>query len=128
MEQARGFMSNYKDYFKETQDWETLEYDWGFVTYEISNDCVFIHHAYVDKKNRDNGVGKKLMFEIAKVAKEFDKPMLRCAIDTRSKNHNHNLLRYLHNGAKVWSLDHPFIYIYLTLDDVYKNSKYRDLK
>ena len=121
-------MSNYASYFKEVRDWETLEYDWGFAIYEVCEDCVFIHHSFVDLKNRDKGTGKQLMFEVSKIAKEYNKSMLKCVVDLNAKNHNQNLLRYLHNGAKIWSVEHPFIYIYLTLEDIEKNYKYKELK
>jgi len=121
-------MSNYADYFEEILSWKTLEYDWGFVTYDIWEDCIFIQHSFVKPEMRDKGVGKKLIFEISKIAKEYNKPMIRCGVNLDAKNHNENLLKYLHNGAKIWSIEHPFIYLYLLLKDIEKNSKYKELK
>ena len=121
-------MSYWKHYFKETRGWETLETEYGFATYEIGEDCIFVHHSFVRPDVRDKGIGKKLMFEISKVAKEHGKDMLRCAINLNANDCDKNLLRYLHNGAKVWSIEHPFIYIYLLLEDIEKNSKYEELK
>jgi hypothetical protein len=68
------------------------------------------------------------MFEVSKVAKEHGKDMLRNAVNLNANDCDKNLLRYLHNGAKVWSVESPFIYLYLLVEDIEKNSKYEELK
>ena len=118
----------WSDYFYEVRGWETLETEYGFAIYEVQKDCVYIHHAYTRPDIRDKGIGKKLMFEVSKIAKKHDKNMLMCGVDLDTFTANKNLLRYLHNGAKVWSVEHPFIYLYLLLEDIEKNSKYEELK
>ena len=121
-------MSYWKQYFKETKGWETLEIEDGFATYEVFEDCIFIHHSFIRPDKRDKGVGKKLMFEVSKIAKRHKKDMIRCAIDLNTYTANKNLLRYLHNGAKIWSAETSFIYMYLLIEEIEKNSKYKDLK
>jgi GNAT superfamily N-acetyltransferase len=121
-------MSYWKQYWEETKGWETLEFEFGFATYEVQEDCIYIHHAYVRPDVRDKGVGKKLMFEVSKVAKKHGKLMLRNAVDLHTFTANKNLLRYLHNGCKVWGIEHPFITLYLSIEDMEKNSKYEELK
>ena len=121
-------MSMWSDYFYEVRGLETLETDYGLAVYEVYDDCIFVHHAFTKSKVRSTGFGKEIMFELGNVAKKHGKEMLRFAVDLDNHNAEKILSIYLHVGGKLWSVEHPRIYIYLLLEDIEKNSRNEDLK
>ncbi len=66
---SMGQPSLYAQFAKELHGLDTLEYDWGFATYELGPDYVYIVDIYVVPEERANKKGIQLMHQIESIAK-----------------------------------------------------------
>lgn len=62
--------SLYAQYVKERENAEVLEYDWGFATYKMAKDHVYLQELYVVPTERKNGHCKQMYEDVLKVAKD----------------------------------------------------------
>lgn len=64
-------MELYKDYVKEVMNGRDIVYnDKGFLTYNINKDNIYLADFYVKPEFRKSHVGKELLDQVEKIAKE----------------------------------------------------------
>lgn len=65
-------MEMYKKYIKERENSDLVEVAHGFATYRhIEADTVYLVDIFVEEEYRQDGIGKTLSHEVAKIAKEL---------------------------------------------------------
>ena len=111
-------MSHYADYLKENYNYRTIEDEYGFYVYEITEDSVHFHHVYFDPKYRKTEKAQERMKEFYNLAKEYNKKNLTMAVDLKATNSEENLLRYLKGGAVIYDSQSSFVSLLLRVEDV----------
>tara|TARA_R110002167_G_scaffold8208_3_gene38177 strand:+ start:168 stop:509 length:342 start_codon:yes stop_codon:yes gene_type:complete len=111
-------MSYYADYLKENYKYETIEDEYGFYVYELTEDSVHFHHVYLDPKYRKTEKAQKRMKDFYNLAKEYNKKNLTMAVDLKSTNSEENLLRYLKGGAVIYNSGPSFVSLLLRVEDI----------
>ena len=64
-------MELYRQYLQEKYDYQLMYDKDSFVTYEFTNDYVYIIDIFVTEDKRKNGLGRKLGEEVEQLAKEL---------------------------------------------------------
>ena len=111
-------MSYYADYLKENYNYRTIEDEYGFYVYEITEDSVHFHHVYLNPKYRKTEKAQKRMEEFYSLAKKYNKKNLTMAVDLKATNSEENLLRYLKGGAVIYDSGSSFVSLLLRVEDV----------
>lgn len=60
-------MSLWADYIKERLGHETIEYDWGFITFHVEQDKCFIEDYYVKPAERRSGRAWSLADKVSEI-------------------------------------------------------------
>jgi len=63
-------MNLYAEYIKERENKDLIEKDYGFCTYEILGQYVYLADVYVSKDERQKGLCKDLVEEVVRIGKE----------------------------------------------------------
>lgn len=89
--------SLYAQFCKEVHGLECLEHSWGFATYELGPDYVYIVDIFVEPELRSAQKGVQLMKEIEVLAKEKGAIKMYGSVSNRSPQalHNYEMLRHL---------------------------------
>lgn len=77
-------MSMYAQYIKERENVELIQRDWGFVTYKVEPEYIFIQDMFVVPEERQNGRGVQLEAEVITLAKKLDFKFIIASVDERA--------------------------------------------
>lgn len=62
--------SLYAAYYLEREGVHVVEHEWGFATYKLMPEHVYLQDIYVIPSRRKDGLGVQLMNEVAEIAKK----------------------------------------------------------
>jgi len=65
-------MELYAAYIKEREGMDLIEKDYGFCTYKIINDYIYLADMFITKENRKNDLTRVLLEEVTSVGKNND--------------------------------------------------------
>lgn len=89
--------SLYAQFLKEVHGLDCLEYEWGYATYELGPDYVYIIDIFVKPELRSAHKGVQLMHEIESIAKQKGaiKMYGSVAITSKEAMKNYKMLQHL---------------------------------
>lgn len=91
----------YKDYIKEREGKDTLETEYGFIIYELTENDLFIGDIYVKPEFRKQNIGKTLIDTVESYAKTLNVKIAYAMVDTRALNFNNSLSFALSIGYTI---------------------------
>lgn len=101
----------YAKYLKERESAELLEKDWGFATYKLGPDYVYLQDIYVDESERQSGKGVELMNEVAEIARAKGIKTLLGSVDTGAPFATTMMTIMIKQGFKLMSCSGNLIYL-----------------
>lgn len=104
-------MSLFAKYIKERENAELLQHDWGFATYKVGPDYIYVQDFFVDKEERKNGRAQQLMIELIAVATEAGKSSLIGSVDPKDPNSSTMTSIMFSRDFKLISCDGTLIYL-----------------
>ena len=93
--------SLYAQYIKEREDIETIEDEFGFITYKVVGEELLIKEIYVVPEHRMSFATVKLAREITDIAKIFNCKYLSCTVCPSALNATKSLKAILSYGFKL---------------------------
>ena len=107
-------MSLWAEYIKERENCETLENEFGFLTYSITPGAAcFIRDFFVLPECRSSGHGKSLWAELTMLAEKHGCTDFVAQVDARVANSTESLAIILSRGFKVVSAENNRIYLFM---------------
>ena len=79
-------VSNYGKYVKEREGKEIIEGDWGFATYLLEKDLLYVVDVYVVPEKRRKGLAKSIFNKLEIEAKNKNKSHIATSLDTTTNN------------------------------------------
>lgn len=103
-------MSLWADYIGELRDTKFIEYEWGFISYSILPDCIYLEDVYVVPKRRREGLALRLVEEAEAHGVEAGRKFSMAVIRLENKGHTESLkahlevgfVPYLTENGKIW--------------------------
>lgn len=77
--------SLYARFMAEREGAHTVEMPWGFATYKVGRDNIYLETVYVKPEERQNGRGVELMKIVEAKAKQKQLPLLYGSVDPRAE-------------------------------------------
>jgi len=104
-------MDLYRAYLKEREGAELIAYEWGWCSYRVEADHVYLIDIYVVPEERQAGRGVQLLSQVENVALEFGKPAVLGSIATNVQGADkmYKIMNGL--GFKIHSSDKDIIYM-----------------
>jgi ribosomal protein S18 acetylase RimI-like enzyme len=102
-------MSLYADYVSEIRDLQVIEKDYGYITYNVQQDSVYIEELFIAKSHRQSGLGQELGHMVESFARERGFKKLLCTVVPTNKGSTYALSCYLKYGFKLDSATNNFI-------------------
>lgn len=96
-------LTKYRNYIKEKANIELIEHDYGFVTFSLLSDHVYIHDMYIEKYHRGKGVGSNLLKEVEIVAWSAGRKYVLASVQINSNGMHEALLVQFAKGFKIIS-------------------------
>lgn len=103
-------MSLFADYKKEREGKEILENEYGFITYIINGDSVYIEDIYVVPEQRRLGVGGKMADIVCEIAKQRGCKTLYGSVSPQARGAHESMIALIAYGMKLHSLGNGLIY------------------
>lgn len=69
LQRPSSVKSLYAHYMKEREGAEVLEKPWGFATYKVSTDHIYLVDLYIIPSERKSGKGQELELEVANIGR-----------------------------------------------------------
>jgi GNAT superfamily N-acetyltransferase len=108
-------MSNlYKQYIKEREDLETVEYPYGFFTYknDLSDpEALFISDLYIIPELRRNKLGTSIGNDMVDLAKSMNLKRIRACVDMSTNKWEESLDAIQSHGYKMECIQDTIIYL-----------------
>ena len=101
--------SLYAQYIKERENRDIIEIDYGFLSYRIFEDECFICDIFVIPRLRKTGAVNYLTDEVTKIAKKAGCKYLAAKVYVTAPYASEGLLRNLHWGFKIHSVEKDVI-------------------
>lgn len=103
-------MSHWADYIKERENCDTIENEYGFITYALTpgQQC-FIRDFFVTHEHRNKGYGKELWGELFVLALKHDCQRFVAQVDARAGRASHSLSVILAHGFKIVAAQNELI-------------------
>jgi GNAT superfamily N-acetyltransferase len=98
-------LTKYANYIKEKANIELIEHDYGFVSYSLLSDHVYIHDMYIDKDHRRKGIGSDLLKQIEIIAWAKKIKYVLSAVQINSNGLHEALLAQMLKGFKIVGAD-----------------------
>jgi ribosomal protein S18 acetylase RimI-like enzyme len=104
-------MQLYRAYLKERENAELIERSWGWCSYRVEADHVYLIDIYVLPQYRQHGKGTELLAAVENVARECGRPAVLGSIATNVQGADkmYNIMHGL--GFKIHSSDKDIIYM-----------------
>jgi GNAT superfamily N-acetyltransferase len=102
--------SLYAQYVKEKRGLETLEHDWGFVTYEIKDEVIYLADIFVLRESRHQGKAAQLCQELGEIAKTSGCKRAFGSVDPSAKNSTEGVKLILALGMELVSIENGLIF------------------
>lgn len=103
-------MSMQAMYAKERENMETIEKDYGFITYKILPEEYRIFDIYVLPEHRKSGLASQMADEVGSIAKQNGCKILTGSVDTRANGATCSVKVLLAYGFKVLRTEGTMIY------------------
>lgn len=104
--------SLYKDYIKERQGREVLEYDDGFATYEIDGDYIYLADIYVVPEKRGKKRSSEIADKVSEIGKEKSCKYLLGSVDPLDENYLRSIGVLINYGYEYWKKDKKGLMIF----------------
>lgn len=101
--------SLYGAYIKEREDFDIVENEFGFATFQINGDSCYIRDIYVVPAMRNREVASELADQIAKIAKENGCIRLTGSVCPQAKGATASLCVLLGYGFKLMASRENFV-------------------
>lgn len=104
-------MQLYREYLKEREGAELIERNWGWCSYRIEADHVYLIDIYVMPGYREHGKGSELLAAVEGIAREVGRPAVLGSIATNvpGADRMYGIMNGL--GFKIHSSDKDIIYM-----------------
>lgn len=102
--------SLYSQYVKEREGLFIIENDYGFLTYSLKNDILFIHDLFVTKEKRKSNIAFQMLDESMSKAKELGIIEMYAHVDIRALNWEESVSFIEKFGAKPTKLEGTLLY------------------
>jgi GNAT superfamily N-acetyltransferase len=102
-------MSLYGDYIKEREGKKIIEEDYGFVTYQIFGDQVYIEDMFIEKQCRRSGLAFQLADDVREKAKEHGCKKMLTSVVPSANGSTESVKVILAYGFRLMSAQDNFI-------------------
>lgn len=102
--------SLYAKYIKEREGREIIEKDYGFITYSIEDEYIFIGDLYIVPEERRNGHVKELTQSLVDLAKEYNKKYLMATVCPHASNPDISIKTINGIGGKFLHIKNDLLY------------------
>lgn len=102
--------SLYAQYIEERGGSLIIEKEWGFVTYEIQNETIFIVDLFVAKDFRIQGKARELGEEVMQIGREKGCKTLLGGWDPRALNSLDSLKAFIASGLKPLRIENGLVF------------------
>lgn len=104
-------MQLYRAYLKERENAELLERPWGWCSYRVEADHVYLIDIYVLPQYRQHGKGTELLVAVEGVTREVGRPAVLGSIATNVPGADRMYAIMFGLGFKIHSSDKDIIYM-----------------
>jgi GNAT superfamily N-acetyltransferase len=94
-------LTNYAKYIHEKAGLLLIEESFGFITFEVTKGCIYIHDLWVDIDYRREGYGSKLVQRMIDENKTDNIKFLMASVQLNANNVTDTLKAQLHYGFLV---------------------------
>ena len=101
----------FAQYLKESSGIETVEFNGGFFSYSVEDDCIHVCHLFVQKESRRADKAYEFFDLIRGAAATHQKRFVDCAVDIAGPSAKKNLLIYLRQGFELKELGRRHIFL-----------------
>jgi GNAT superfamily N-acetyltransferase len=104
-------VNKYKQYIKERKGLDLYEDEYGFFTYQIQDNKMFIQDLFVLPEFRNSGVGESYSKKIDKLALDNNCTHNVCTVCVRAKNYIDSLNFIKKMGYQVTNDEYTLVYL-----------------
>lgn len=108
-------MSLYAEYLKEREDKHVIENDFGFATYSINKEEIYLQDIYIKPEYRLQGMGKDFLRYVENEGLSHGCKFITGSVDTKLKSCTDSAKAILSCGFKVAGLRGDLIIFYKEL-------------
>ena len=113
---GRDFSEMYEDYVLELWDRRIIKKEYGFVSYELCRDFVYISDLFIERDYREEGLGKELEAEVIEIGMDHGYSKIQCRVYRSDKSWRTNFEIYTqHCGYKMIEENKDFILLGKTI-------------
>ena len=102
-------MKMYAAYIAEREEKLVLQKDWGFATYKIKQDYIYVEDMYIKPEYRKSHKGSNLVAKLCQIAIDKGLNQLMTTVDLRANNPEVGLKAALSYGFKPYSCEQDII-------------------
>lgn len=104
-------MSLYSEYLKERENFDCIESDNGFITFQVSGKECYIRDLYIRPAFRNKKNASELANQVAEIAKQSGCSHLTGSVDVKDKELSRNIQVLMAYGFKLFSMRDDMIYL-----------------
>lgn len=105
------FSSHYGKFIKEREGKEIIENDYGFCSYSLTPDGIYIENIFILQPFRKSGLAVEFEREVTKIAKEKGLKYLYSSVATNTVGATNNLNTMINHGARLHSANNSIIFV-----------------
>lgn len=103
-------MSLYGKYIKEREGKEIIENDYGFASYSVTPDGIYVENIYILPTFRKSGIAVDLEKQIIEIIKQKGLKYLYSSVAINTPDCSANLARLIKHGARLHSAANNLIF------------------
>jgi predicted GNAT superfamily acetyltransferase len=108
--------SLYAQYLKDREEYEIVENEFGFATYKVFENEVYIRDIYVVPEKRKVGMAKTMADQVCFYAKQKGAQKLIGSVDITASGATDSLKVLLAYGMSIQSLNGSMIYLFKMIE------------
>ncbi len=97
-------------YIEELRDTRFIEYEWGFISWSLMEECIYLEDIYIVPEKRREGLALRLVEEAEEIGRKAGKAFSMAVIRLENKGHTESLKAHLAAGfvpfltenGKIW--------------------------
>ena len=109
--ESRTLHEMFRDYLWETLQRKIIYAPWGFATYDVHQNYIFLADLYIEPKLRGSGVCREFLLELEEIAKAVNRSYIGTKVHTLDKAWQNNLAICEHLGFRRAKVSPEYIFL-----------------